>query len=279
MLPAAQLKAITDNATAWMESSMREFEPAGKKMYTFDELYYNDIEFSGKQQADITAQYNALWAEKMLPSWSEVCRSRRSLILESTEYPSYLFKFCNGTPGRGNPAAHFLRVPKGKEMQRIVREEKLDQLLVVTEQLITMKTSTEIRNISESAQCYEFVVKSVKVPVMNRRETVECLASLPVERQVEMAVQVAKLICKSGIGDVGFHNILMHRDTKQLVFVDTEPLYGSLLLDEPYDRTQQITQMTDNLKAANFGLDTMRSRKGENTIFAQVAQIYKLCLN
>lgn len=170
-------------------------------------------------------------------------------------------------------------------MQHIVRQEKLDQLLIVVEQLITMKTSTQIKEISENSQCYEFVVKSMKVPVMTKQESTTYLTSLPADTQIKLAVQVMKLICKSGIGDVGFHNILVHKDTKQLVFVDTEPLYGSLLLNEPetrprqYYRTQEIIKMTNNLEVANGGLNEMiKNAKGDNAIFVQVAQIYKKCL-
>lgn len=61
MLSASQQKEVTDQAIAWMKISMQGLGPTTKKFYTFNELYYNDVEFSGKQQEDVTAQYDALW--------------------------------------------------------------------------------------------------------------------------------------------------------------------------------------------------------------------------
>jgi len=225
-----------------------------------------------------------VWEGKLPPGWHQFSKSNRSLSVEHLDYPGYIFKFCSGVPGRGNPAAHFLRVPKGKELHRIVNEEKLDRIDIVVEQLITVKTSAEIKQLRDSEQCYSFIVKSIKLPLQGKADTIREMLSRPVDVQTQFAVQIMKLICKSGLGDVGFHNILYNPASGKLTVVDTEPLYGSLLLDErsvtkyQYDRTRKIIEFTTNLKTAIQGLDEMIDLAKDVPVFKQVAQIYKQCM-
>ena len=93
-----------------------------------------------------------------------------------------------------------------------------------------------------------------------------------------------KLICKSGLGDIGFHNIHGNRKTGRLVFVDTEPLFGSLLLqekdmiDDQYDRTNTITKHTTMLGCIVLGFDNMILHTDDLSIFKRIAEIYKQCL-
>lgn len=280
-------RAIRENCVNWLQKSLGDFDPKGVNLYTFDELYYNDVEFSPKQQDDVLAVYKSLWNARednwkgVIPDgWQTVSSSIRSLILEHPDYPGYLFKFCKGSPSRGNPAAHFLRVPKGKQIRRIIDEENLDCLDVVTEQLVALKTKEEIKRANDREQCYHFVVKGIKLSLMSERNTMNTLSLYTIEDQVEIAIQIMKLICKSGLGDVGFHNIYSSKETSKLVFVDTEPLYGSLMLDEPelkenqYERTKQIIDTVTNLDCIITGLKYMADASGKLPIFKKVAQIY-----
>lgn len=291
MLQPEQQTALRKKCLDWISLSLKDFDPKGVKLYTIDQLYHNDVEFSGQQQDDVVTVYKSLWDKAefawkgVIPDgWIQFDKSIRSLTLEHPDYPGYVFKFCSGSPSKGNKAAHFLRVPKGKELHRIVREEKLGTLDIVVEQLIAIKTSYEMKLLFDDEQAYQFIVKSIKLPLYNTEKTIEKLLSKPKLVQERVAEHIMKLICKSGLGDVGFHNILYDPATDKLVIVDTEPLYGSLLLDEPslkddqYKRTRVLIGLTNNLDCAITGLDMMIRSSSSLPIFKQVAEIYKDCM-
>lgn len=144
-----------------------------------------------------------------------------------------------------------------------------------------MKSKEEIQTIQDREQCYFFVVKSLKRDFYRERETVQELMSYSVQDQIEIASQIAKLIMISGLGDVGFHNLLIDRETKKLVFVDTEPLYGSLLLEEGeidkcrYNRTNEFHSFTNNYDCVMLGFRKMIESCKTLPIFQEVLTIYQ----
>lgn len=275
----------------WMKTFHKDFEPSKVKKYKFEQLYLKDVVSLQEETEAMRGVYKTSWNEKgttwvgNLPDgWVQHSGSNRSRNIEHPKYPGYIFKFCSGTPGRGVPAAHFLRVPQGKELQRIVSEEGLDELEIVDECLIALKSQDEIQKENESEQNYYFVVKSKKLNLLDKKETILKLSLLPRQKQIRIAQQIMRMICKSGLGDVGFHNFNINKETGKLAVLDTEPLFGSLLLDvgsksaKQYQRNNELMEFCTNLCNVTTGLDTMIEDCKELPIFEQVAKVYKECL-
>lgn len=275
----------------WMNTFLKDFEPSTVKKYTIAQLYLNDVVSSQEETEAMQGVHKTLWGESgiswtgHLPEgWTHHSGSVRSYNVENSKYPGYIFKVCSGVPGRGVPASHFLRVPKGMEVRRIIHEENLDELEVVNERLIALKSQNEIQKECEREQCYHFVVKSEKIDLLSETDTISKLSSLSQQEQIKIATQIMRMICKSGLGDVGFHNFQINKETGKLVIVDTEPIFGSLLLDEKptfdgqYRRSNKIMQFSKNSQRVTSGINAMI--KACNTtlpVFEQVAKVYKEC--
>ena len=221
------------------------------KLITFSDIYSNDVnkDISEVEIEEVRNVTKILEDSTSLPSnWHSFDSSVRSKILSCDDYPEWLYKFCVSTPGRGVPGSHFLRVSKGREMTDIVKTQKLNMLKIVEEYLIPLKTEEEIKLEGEYEQPYYFVVKSKKEDLIGQSGSEEYVLSLSDSDQLKLGYQVGQLMRISNIGDIGFHNIQFNR-IGALVFFDTEPLYGSLLLDEipnskrQYDRTEVIKKI------------------------------------
>ena len=285
------LDGVKNACQQWMNTFLKDFEPSKVKKYKIEQLYIDDVVSSNEETEAMRAVYKTLWNEGgtcwmggLPEGWTKHSGSNRSWNVEHIKYPDHIFKFCSGSPGRGVPAAHFLRVPKGKEIQRIVDEEGLDELEVVDERLIALKSQDEIQEERENEQCYHFVVKSKKINLLNDQETISRLSSLPQQKQIKIATQIMQMICKSGLGDVGFHNFNINKETGKLVVLDTEPLFGSLLLDEEskfdhqYERTNELMEFCTNSETVKIGLDNMIEACKQLPVFEKVAKVYKECL-
>ncbi len=223
------------------------------------------------------------WKGVLPEGWTKHSGSGHSCNVEDPNRPGYIFKFVCALHPSGHPAAHFLRVPKGKELQRIVKEENLNELEIVDEHLIALKTQDEIQKLDENKQCYYFVVKSKKVNLLNRTKTISKLSSYKLQRQIQIATQIMQLICKSGLGDVGFHNFNINQETGKLVVFDTEPLFWSLFLDEEskfngqYYSNDRFMNNYPNSKTVKQGLNNMIKACDQLPVFKKVAQVYRDC--
>ena len=76
------------------------------------------------------------------------------------------------------------------------------------------------------------------------------------EWMVKVATQIMKLICKSGLGDVGFHNINVNVDTGKLAFYDTEPLFGSMHLNEELRYKKHQYSSSDDLRESSSNAES-----------------------
>lgn len=152
---------------------------------------------------------------------------------------------------------------------------------IVDEQLIALKSIDKVKDLYEDEQCYLFVVKSKKLNLLSKSETISQLLSYTREKQLKIATQIMKLISKSGLGDVGFHNFYINRDTNKLVIVDTEPLYGSLFLNEKgkylYSRTDLLRHQITNDKTVKQGFKQIKEQFSILPIFEEVSKIYIEC--
>ncbi len=285
---------IEQSCADWMGLFRKSFEPNKVKTYTLEHLYNKDVATTSAEVATMQRVHKTLWDESGLvwvgrlpDGWSKHSDSWRTYNVENLEFPGFIFKFCKGAGGRGVPAAHFLRVPKGQEIKQVIKDEGLDELELVEERLIALKPQQELQKMNEAEQCCHFVVASRKLNLMSEFETIDALAAMPVQRQVKIATQIARLICRTGLGDVGFHNIHINKETGKPVIVDTEPVFGSLLLDEPpefshqYPHTQTLLRSCTNSATILAGLNSMirPSLQQKLPIFQQVAEIYKKHIN
>jgi hypothetical protein len=283
------LEKVSKECEEWMKKFSKNFAPTEVKKYTLQQLYQKDVIASKEETEDMQKVYSRLWTPEedcwvgqWPEDWKKHSGSKRSCNLENNKkYPNYIFKFCSGSPDRGVPAAHFLRVPKGKEIRKILEEESLDELEVVQEDLIAIKTLDKIQTMEEREQCYQFVVKSKKIELLNTEETISELSSLPQQKQIKVAKQIMEMICRSGLGDVGFHNFNINKKTSRLVIVDTEPIYGSLLLDEgskfdeQYQYSNTLLKRCSNLQTVATGLSNMVKACQQLPVFRKVAEIYQ----
>jgi hypothetical protein len=288
----------------FMTTFAQDFKPLEGKVYNFDRLYREDVQSIPEEKQAMQQVFNSWWnvagtwdeiAEgpedgrlgygDILPEgWKKHSGSVRSLNIENPQHPGYIFKCCTGAPDR-NPAAHFLRVSKGKEIRDIIEKDHLDELEVVDETLIALKSQAKIQNERDKDQCYFFVVKSKKINLLGEKQTAAQLASYDEQRQLKIANQVAQVICKSGLGDIGFDNLSINKDTGRLAFVDTEPLFGGLFLDEQprhegqYRTTERRRLASPNLRSVNIGLEHMITRCAGVPIFVKVAKAYQAALH
>jgi len=72
--------------------------------------------------------------------------------------------------------------------------------------------------------------KESQTSPISESETIMVLSAI-CSKQIYIAVQIMKLICKSDL-EILVHNIHGNRKNWQTCLVDTEPLFGSLLLQE-----------------------------------------------
>jgi hypothetical protein len=289
----------------FMTTFAQDFKPLEVKTYTFDRLYREDVQSIPEERQAMQQVFNTLWGVagrwdeiargpedgifgyrgKLPEGWKKHSGSNRSLNIENPQYPGYIFKCCTGSPGIGSLSAHFLRVPKGKEIGDIIIEDHLDELEVVDETLIALQSQAKIQEVGEYRQCYVFVVKSKKINLLDEKQTAAQLTSYDEQRQLKIANQVAQVICKSGLGDIGFHNLNINKDTGRLVFVDTEPLFGGLFLDEKprhegqYGRTEEVRPLNPNLRSVDIGLKNMIKWCADVPIFVKVAKAYRAALH
>ncbi len=169
-------------------------------------------------------------------NWELFAKSPRSVIYSNSTDTKHIYKFCVNNTSRGNFAASFLRVPKGKEIKDILARKDLlarglDKIGVVDESLICLSDINEAKTANEYNQCFHYVVKSKKENLCDEEETIYRIRSMEEYQQYEMCLQLIILIILSGLGDIGFHNFYMHKKKEQLILVDTEPYHGSLKLD------------------------------------------------
>lgn len=280
-------REIEERAQKWITEFFEDFDPRGTKTYTIRQLYASDVcqlEGEVKRAQEV---YDTLWDREgfcwvgaLPPGWEEFGTSNRSFTVLHPGSADFLYKFCSGKPGRGVPGSHFLRVAKGKEIKRETSD--LNELEVVDETLIALKTEEEIRGETENSQCFYFVVKSKKMDLLNQKQTIEAVSLYPEHRQIEIAEQIMKMICRTGLGDVGFHNLHVNRETGKLVVVDTEPLFGSLVLDEEeqvrnqYSDNNRIKSQSSNALNVRTGLGQMiEACRQKLPLFEKVATVYQ----
>ena len=234
--PQQLLETSCDEKTilAWINEHVSSAERTQTMSYPVDTLLNSDIQQDEKFVQELQQQHNMLLNKgggRLGTGWTKLDGSERSLVATYDQKPESVFKFCIGSPGRGDLACHFTRVPKGRQMQKIIMNNRLHLLHIPKQVLFSLKSADELLSMDCDAWCYYFVVQSDQLALISKEETISELKQRPLEAQRSFAHQLSKLIIKSGIGDSDFVNMRFDKNKDRLMLIDTEPIYGSLALD------------------------------------------------
>nr|QBK92410.1 MAG: uncharacterized protein LCPAC401_00480 [Pithovirus LCPAC401] len=152
-------------------------------------------------------------------SWQLIDKSNRTEVRSYYDQdPDHFYKFSVNI----HLDLHYLRVPYGDKLRKLVEEHNLHRIKIVEESLICLTNRKHILQCGDDIARY-FVVKSKIENVMTRVETAVFIGALSVENQMDMAHQLCQLIFLSEITDVTLDNLRIDKNSKKIVIIDTEP--------------------------------------------------------
>ncbi len=158
-------------------------------------------------------------------SWKIVEQSNRTDIKSCDEDDQHFYKFPKNIYRKNSYDSHYLRVPYGHKLRKIVEEYDLNKIKIVEESLIYFGNKESTLELNDDA-LYKFVVKSRIESIMTIDKTVVFIHNLSVAEQTDMAHQICQLRCLSGLSDVSLDNLRIDNLSKKIIIVDTEPLDG-----------------------------------------------------
>ncbi len=166
------------------------------------------------------------------PDW-HFSLHHRTYIAEHRELNNWIFKLYGGAPGRGNPMAHILRVPMAHRLEKIVREEGLDQIEIPKKALVPLTSDATIFSLNEHNINEAFIVAAEKKRFFPKAKMIAHIRELAPEQQQVLARQLCTIPSRSGLGDFTFDNNLELAENFKMLVLDTEPLYGELCVPSP----------------------------------------------
>lgn len=271
-------------AEDWLRT--KDINPEGVNLYSYKELYENDVievlkgeklKVFEKIIDSLQQQLFTCWENKddvQLPEgWKLFEVSKRSRIVSNNSV--HIFKICISPPtDYANHDAHTLRVPKGKEIKKIIQSGNYQYLDVVNEEILAMKSEEEIKKVSD-APCY-FIVKSKKIDLFDEEQTIEKIKNYKKEKQVKIAHEIMQILVESPLVDFGYHNIHLkkktglNKKTGRLVIVDTEPLYFSMVRSKPREAIiEKIKKLQIEKKSLN-----QRKKLGEEVDLSSISSVH-----
>jgi hypothetical protein len=157
--------------------------------------------------------------------------SRRSKFVTFKQNPHIIHKIYNMAPGKGNHLAHTLRAPMAKLVEATISDKNLTFFGVPKEGLFPIATKEIISTLDEQDINHAFIVCTEKKEVLDVAITVEKIKEMNPELQKKIAEQACQIPLSTGLGDYTWANI--QKDAHRDIFyvLDTEPLYGELLID------------------------------------------------
>ncbi len=117
---------------------------------------------------------------------------------------------------------HYLRVPYGDKLRKLIEKHNLHRIKIVEESLICLTNRKHILQCEDDMARY-FIVKSKIENIMTRVETAVFIGRLSIEDQMDMAHQLCQLIFLSGFTDASLDNLRIDKNSKKIVIIDTEP--------------------------------------------------------
>lgn len=276
----------------WIDAFYKNFNPNEISTTNFDEIYREDVSENSIEDRNISDIFYLIWkfesgSETPLPTnclpndpWhSSIDEYGNQVFENSKDYPGYAYTFLANDSLDGNPAAHFLSVSANKEMQAIIKDENLDELEVVDQSLIALKSKEEIKIVNELCQPYYFVVKSKKMHLMSELETLSKLSSYPQDKQIKIATQLLKLKSLSKKGTFNPSCLRFNKDTNKLVLSNTGRSNFSMFLDEKsetpgqYEHTNKLKQLHNNRgRVLKIDLRSFQSFEDTLPVFKQVGE-------
>lgn len=210
-------------------------------------------------------------------------RSRRSEFVTFEQNPYIIHKIYNLAPGRGNHLAHTLRSPMAKLVEMTISNNNLTFFGVPKEGLFPIATKDIISTLDEQDINQAFIVCTEKKDVLSVDVTIEKIKEMNQELQKTIAEQACQIPLNTGLGDYTWANIQKDAHTDIFYVLDTEPLYGELLInifeegrynEKGYLRNTTFARNITLKSAAKVGLSGFKesSENCDLETFANVAQ-------
>jgi|GEM_PF-3407604 len=221
---------MKNECATWMASFFENFDTHRFNTLTYKELIDNHaLNISEPLREKLQKAQNSLppieymkRSKTIIPEeWELIWRTFRFLVIRHPDYSTHAYEFVVGSQRRGWPGAERVRVPKGTEIKKVIHDENLYELHVIEESLILLDSYNHVHDITQLT----------KLDVMSKIETEQTLSSYPYKRQMKIAEQIVKMVCKTGFCSIGFNNLRIDRDSGKLIILDTTPYWGSMFLD------------------------------------------------
>lgn len=181
----------------------------------------------------------------------------KSLRLESgcikiidNKYMWYFFHKCS----RGkNPYSFMLALSKAREIGEILKNHNYRHIDVLKQDLFNIskraivikrtliQISSKLGPVVDIIDSYipthrqsDYVRRSDNLDLEDKKVTIGTLASYPEKKQREIAHEIMKLICQSGLR-ISFDSFQIDKITGKLILIDSSPYYYSMI--SPFSRT------------------------------------------
>lgn len=158
-------------------------------------------------------------------------RSLRSEFVTFKQNPYIIHKIYNLAPGQGNHLAHILRSPMAKLVETVISHKDLTFFGVPKEGLFPIAPKDIISTLNEQDINHAFIVCTEKKEVLSVDTTIEKIKEMNQDLQKQIAEQACQIPLSTGLGDYTWANIQKDAHTDIFYVLDTEPLYGELLID------------------------------------------------
>lgn len=207
--------------------------------------------------------------------------SRRSEFLIFDQNPHIIHKIYKSAPNRGNHLAHTLRPLMAKLIESAILHKNLTHFSVPKEGLFPIATKEVISTLDEQDINQAFIVCAENKDFFDKNITIEKIKEMHQELQERIAEQACQIPLSTGLGDYTWENIRKDVYTDIFHILDTEPLFGELLINrfgDGYDWNKCIAlNINPTLKScAKSGLkEFKKSSETHNLeIFADTAQTH-----
>lgn len=238
--------------------------------------------FDDENWIDLYEETNKRPCEYFSDDW-RVIPSGRTAIMLHDDIPEWILKVYNFKPGRGNHMANTLRVPMACCIQGVIEENHLDDMVVPRKGLIPIYDRKKMAELETTGRINErtvneaFLVVVEKMDLFPKEKKTEHLRSLSENQQESLASQVCMIPENTGLGDYTWRNLELTADGKKVVVLDTEPLYGALLVDrtnDSFERNRTFLRHYTLDRCAKEGLKQLHrsSQQNDLVIFENTAQ-------
>ncbi len=204
---------------------------------------------------------------------------KRMTTVTSNNTPNIIYKvFEHISESKGSCfMANTLRPPMAQLVQETISRRHLTEFGVAKKGLFPLFSKETISNLDEININKAFIVCVEKKDILSFIETREIIKKMNFDSQKRLAEQACTIPEETGLGDFTIYNI--QRDAKKNLFyiLDTEPLYGELLINKfgkGFEQNKTLSEKCTLKSCAKWGLSQFkRSCEDYNLeIFINTAQ-------